>query len=90
MNIQLSDKYYLKNDSDKSFTICTRSEYVSSKTGENIISYPVKSYYTTLESALNGFIKRSLLDSKQGSLEGLLGELQETRKVITNIAGETQ
>ena len=74
MLISLDNKYYLKNDSDKSIMLCTRAK---GKKGDYI--YSAKGYYTSLASALKGYMAIVTITSDLSSIKEVI-ELQNTIK----------
>lgn len=76
MNIKIEGNYYLKSDPrNVILTECKVSE-----TGTEYDS--VIGYYGTVEEALNGYLKFKTNTSEATTLNQLLNEIGETKKII--------
>lgn len=79
MEIKLDDKYYLKSDS-RSYQICKE---IINEDKENTFLNLL--HYTTLESALNGYVELKIREGDFKSLKQLKNDLDEIKEKIIEI-----
>jgi hypothetical protein len=83
MKIELNDDWRIKTD-PCNFTIEERSVVKEGKTkGEE--KWTAVGHYTSLDNALNGFLKHSMLRSDVDSLEGLKSLISSVRDIVDNV-----
>lgn len=82
MLIHIKDKLYIKNDSDRSYMLCTKER---AKEREY---YKAISYHSSLNNCFVSFLKREQLLSDAASLKELISVTNETKKYIAQMMKE--